>query len=157
MSSSASRGLRGLNGKSMRWFELIEFQAKLSPDEPAVIFPGGMATYGRLVECVENASQHVLRSGLKKGEIIALELRHPLLHLVVILALHRCGIASLTLQTSHLIDESRLRVDRLLSDRYQAQGSSYRLTMVGDEWLSPPPNLPALPISGFDDPDAVSS
>ena len=29
----------------MNWFEQIVFQAKLSPDEPAVVFPGGMATY----------------------------------------------------------------------------------------------------------------
>ena len=93
----------------MRWFDLIQFQAKLSRDEPAVIFPGGMSTYGRLVEWVENASQHILRSGLKKRDIVALELRHPLLHLVVILALHRCGIASVTLQTEYLIQESNSR------------------------------------------------
>ena len=128
----------------MHWFEQIQFQAKLSPDEPAVIFPGGMATYGKLVECVENASQHVLRSGLKKGEIVALELRHPLLHLVVILALHRCGIPSLTLQTAHLIRESKLAVDRLLSDRHQEPGSIFKLTLVSEQWLMPPPNLPVL-------------
>jgi hypothetical protein len=51
----------------MNWFEQIAFQAKLSPDEPAVAFPGGMATYGVLVDCVEAACQHVLRAGLKKG------------------------------------------------------------------------------------------
>jgi acyl-coenzyme A synthetase/AMP-(fatty) acid ligase len=138
----------------MRWFELIGFQAKLSPDEPAVIFPGGMATYGRLVECVENASQHVLRAGLKKGEIVALELRHPLLHLVVILALHRCGIASLTLQTSYLIQQSNLKVDRLLSDRYQPADSGLQSTLVSQAWLAPP-NDPVLPISGFDSLDDV--
>src|SRR5437763_6906391 len=139
----------------MRWFELIYFQARLSPDEPAVIFPGGMATYGRLVECVENASQHVLRAGLKKGEIVALELRHPLLHLVVILALHRCGIPSLTLQTAHLIQESKLKVDRLLSDRYQEPGGTFKLTMVSNEWLAPPTNLPVLQVTGFDSCDVV--
>jgi acyl-coenzyme A synthetase/AMP-(fatty) acid ligase len=138
----------------MRWFEQIQFQAKLSLDEPAVIFPGGMATYGRLVECVENASQHVLRAGLKKGEVVALELRHPLLHLVIILALHRCGIASLTLQTTHLVQESKLKVDRLLSDRYQEPGNPFPLTLVGNDWLAPA-RPPALPVTGFDSPDDV--
>jgi long-chain acyl-CoA synthetase len=138
----------------MNWFEQIAFRAKLSPDEPAVIFPGGMATYRSLVECVEAASQHVLRAGLKKGEIVALELRHPLLHLVVILALHRCGLASLTLQTGHLIEKSKLAVDRLLSDRYQPPGSQFKLLMVGNEWLSAPPGA-ALPVTGFDSPDDV--
>jgi acyl-coenzyme A synthetase/AMP-(fatty) acid ligase len=138
----------------MRWFELIRFQSKLSPDEPAVIFPGGMATYGRLVECVENASQHMLRAGLKKGDVVALELRHPLLHLVVILALHRCGIASLTLQTSYLIEQSKLNIDCLLSDRYQTPGSSFKLTLVSNDWLAPP-GLPVLPVTSFDSPDDV--
>jgi acyl-coenzyme A synthetase/AMP-(fatty) acid ligase len=138
----------------MQWFELIRFQSKLSPDEPAVIFPGGMATYGRLVECVENVSQHVLRAGLKKGDIVALELRHPLLHLVVILALHRCGIASITLQTSYLIEQSNLKIDRLLSDRYQPPGSRLLLTLVNDDWLSPS-SSPALPVTGFTSPDEV--
>ena len=51
----------------MNWFEYVQFQAKLSPDEPAVIFPGGMATYGRLVECVDAAVQHVLHAGLPRA------------------------------------------------------------------------------------------
>jgi long-chain acyl-CoA synthetase len=138
----------------MRWFELIRFQSQLSPDEPAVIFPGGMATYGRLVECVENASQHILRAGLKPGDIVALELRHPLLHLVVILALHRCGIASITLQTSYLIEQSSLKIDRLLSDRYQPPGSSHPLTLVNNDWLTPS-NSPVLSVTGFTSPDDV--
>jgi len=138
----------------MRWFELISFQAKLSPDEPAVIFPGGMATYGRLVECVEHASQHILRAGLKKGDVVALELRHPLLHLVIILALHRCGIASITLQTSYLIEQSNLKIDRLLSDRYQPRGSTLPLTLVNNDWLAPS-NAPALAVTGFSSPDEV--
>jgi long-chain acyl-CoA synthetase len=138
----------------MRWFELIRFQSQLSPDEPAVIFPGGMATYGRLVECVENASQHILRADLKPGDIVALELRHPLLHLVVILALHRCGIASITLQTSYLIEQSSLKIDRLLSDRYQPPGSSHPLTLVNNDWLTPS-NSPVLSVTGFTSPDDV--
>ena len=138
----------------MRWFELIRFQSQLSPDEPAVIFPGGMATYGRLVECVENASQHILRAGLKQGDVVALELRHPLLHLVVILALHRCGIASITLQTSYLIEQSSLKIDRLLSDRYQPPGSSHPLTLVNNDWLTPS-NSPVLSGTGFTGSDDV--
>jgi len=138
----------------MKWFEQIVFRAKHSPDEPAVIFPGGMATYRSLVECVEAASQHVLRSGLKKGQIVALEIRHPLLHLVVILALHRCGIASLTLQTGHLVEKSKLGVDRLLSDRYQPPGSQFRLVLVSNEWLAPPAGA-ALAVTGFESADDV--
>jgi acyl-coenzyme A synthetase/AMP-(fatty) acid ligase len=140
----------------MNWFEQIAFQAKLSPDEPAVIFPGGMATYGVLIECVEAASQHVLLMGLKKGQVVALEIRHPLLHLALILALHRCGIASLTLQTSHLIEQARLNIDKLLSDRYQEGGLQSKHILVGNEWLSlPPGNASRLAVTGFDSPDDV--
>ena len=140
----------------MNWFEQIAFQAKLSPDEPAVVFPGGMATYGVLVGCVEAACQHILGTGLKKGQIVALEIRHPLLHLVIILALHRCGIASLTLQTSYLIQQANLNVDRLLSDRHQEPGNQAKLVLVGNEWLMPlAGNQPPLPAGGFDGIDDV--
>src|SRR5262249_57091275 len=110
--------------------------------------------YGSLVECVENASQHVLKAGVKKGDVVALEMRHPLLHLVVILALHRCGVASLTLQTTHLVQESKLKVDYLLSDRYQEPGSPFKLILAANDWLGKP-NFPALPVAGFDSPDDV--
>jgi acyl-coenzyme A synthetase/AMP-(fatty) acid ligase len=140
----------------MNWFEQIAFQAKLSPDEPAVVFPGGMATYGVLVGCVEAASQHILRTGLKKGQVVALEIRHPLLHLVIILALHRCGIASLTLQTSYLIQQANLNIDRLLSHRYQESGNQSKLILVSNDWLAPPAgNLAPLPVTGFDASDDV--
>ena len=138
----------------MNWFEHIAFQAKLSPDEPAVAFPGGMATYGVLAGCVEAASQHVLRAGLKKGQVVALEIRHPLVHLVVILALHRCGIASLTLQTSYLIQQANLNIDRLLSDRYQEPGNQSKLILVSNEWLTAPLGN-ALQVTGFDTPDDI--
>src|ERR1700722_6076045 len=122
----------------MNWFEQIAFQAKLSPDEPAVVFPGGMATYGTLVGCVEAASQHVLRMGLRKGQIVALEIRHPLLHLVIILALHRCGIASLALPTSPLVQQANLNRDRLPPDRDREARNQSKLILVANEWLSPP-------------------
>lgn len=140
----------------MNWFEQIAFQAKLSPDEPAIVFPGGMATYRVLVECVEAACQHVLRAGLKKGQIVALEIRHPLLHLVVILALHRCGIASLTLQTSYLVEQADLTIDKLLSDRFQQPGNASKHVLVSNDWLGPPAgNAAPLPVTGFDNPDDV--
>jgi acyl-coenzyme A synthetase/AMP-(fatty) acid ligase len=140
----------------MNWFEQIAFQAKLRPEEPAVIFPGGMATYARLVECVEHASQHLLRAGVTKGEIIALEIRHPLLHLVAILALHRCGVASLTLQTGHLAEQSQLKIDRLLSDRFQPSEQGWKQVMFTNEWLLPPkPGTPLLPLAGFNGIDDV--
>jgi acyl-coenzyme A synthetase/AMP-(fatty) acid ligase len=138
----------------MNWFEQVVFQAKLSPDEPAVVFPGGMATYGVLVGCVEAASQHVLRAGLKKGEVVALEIRHPLLHLVLILALHRCGIPSLTLQTSYLIQQANLNIHGLLSDRYQEPGNPSKLVLVSNEWMTAPAGSP-LPVTGFDAADDV--
>src|ERR1700683_718168 len=116
----------------MNWFEHVAFQPKLSPDEPAVVFPGGMATYGTLVGWVEAASQHILRMGLRQGQIVALEILHPLLHLVVLLALHRCVIASLTLQTSYLIEQAKLNIDKLLSDRYQEAGNQSKLILVGN-------------------------
>jgi acyl-coenzyme A synthetase/AMP-(fatty) acid ligase len=139
----------------MNWFEYVQFQAKLSPDEPAVIVPGGMATYGKLVECVDAAVQHVLHNGLAKGEIVALEIRHPLLHLVLILALHRCGVPSLTLQTSHLTEQSKLKVDRLLSDRYQPPDSKFKLVLVSTDWLTPPAGVVRRTAEGFASADDV--
>jgi len=139
----------------MNWFEHVQFQAKLSPDEPAVIFPGGMATYGRLVECADAAVQHVLLAGLKKGEIVALEVRHPLLHLVLILALHRCGIPSLTLQTEYLTQQAKLKVDHLLSDRYQPPDSGFKPVLVSADWLTAPHGVAPRAVTGFSDPDAV--
>jgi acyl-coenzyme A synthetase/AMP-(fatty) acid ligase len=138
----------------MNWFEQIAFQAKLSPDEPAVIFPGGMATYRRLVECVESASQHVLRTSLSRGQIAALQIRHPLLHLVVILALHRCGVASLTLQSDHLITKAQLSYDALISDQFQP-GNEAKLILIGTEWLSALQGAPVRPVVGFESPDDV--
>jgi acyl-coenzyme A synthetase/AMP-(fatty) acid ligase len=140
----------------MNWFEQIAFQAKLSPDEPAVIFPGGMATYAAVVGCVDAACRHVMLAGMKKGQVVALEVRHPLLHLVLILALHRCGIASLTLQTAYLIEQANLGVDRLVSDRYQQGSLQSKHILVDNSWLSPPPgNPPDLAVTGFDSPDDV--
>ena len=78
------------------------------------------------------------------------------MHLVLILALHRCGIASLTLQTSYLVQQANLTIDKLLSDRYQEPGNESKLILVSNDWFAPPPGgASPLPVTGFNSADDV--
>ena len=73
--------------------KLIIHQARSREPEPAVVFTGGVATYGILVRAVASAADRLAQADLTQGAIVAVDVRNPFHHLALILALELRGIA----------------------------------------------------------------
>jgi acyl-CoA synthetase (AMP-forming)/AMP-acid ligase II len=102
----------------------VLYQATASPQKPALAYPGGVATYTALAGAIRTAAHQLRSVGLEQGNVVAIDVRNPLHHTALILALELCGITSVSVQTSFSIKVSGLKLDAILVDASPA----HRLT-----------------------------
>lgn len=141
--------------------KLIIHQARSREHEPAVVFTGGVATYGMLVRAVESVGERLDLAGFERGAIVAIDIRNPFHHVAVILALELRGIATASVQTAFNVLQSGLVPAAILVDGLTAHDAAVRSISVDGGWFTTDPAAPAgfarlLALPGFGD-DAVVS
>ncbi len=91
--------------------------AEATPDAPAIVGAGGPLTYAALADRVSNAAAGLQALGLRKGDVVALQLPNTDAFVVAFLAVTACGGIAQTLhmpyrqaELSHLLEHSGARM-----------------------------------------------
>lgn len=134
--------------------DCVLYHARMSPDKPAVIFTGGVATFGMLGDAVRAAARRIVASGLSPGMTAAIQVRNPFHHTALILALEQCGIASLSVPASHDLALSGLAPDAVLLDRFGFPVPGASPLAVDEDWFADtdgdaPACRPGVPPGGY--------
>jgi acyl-CoA synthetase (AMP-forming)/AMP-acid ligase II len=114
-------------------FNLIDsilFQCRNQPPAAAICAPGaqiGLVSYRRLEQFIHNACRRVLALGISPGSVVAVDVREPVLHVVIVLALMRVGAVSTSLSESVLDD---LGVEAIISDRATSSAGSTEVRQI---------------------------
>src|ERR1700686_1614288 len=95
--------------------DMIFFHATASPEKPALITGDVILTYAMLRRGIVSAQRYLRQYGLKPGDCVALSGFAPVGHVALICALHRSGIASVSLESEQLSLLDDLVVDAHLS------------------------------------------
>lgn len=140
--------------------KLIMFQARARENEPAVAFTGGVATYGMLARATLSAVGQLERAGIGAGAVIAIDVRNPFHHIVLILALGLRGIVSASVQTSFNTALSGLKPDAVLVDAHAKQPDDVSRIPVDENWFlidpqTPPDFARLMALPGFSDENDV--
>jgi acyl-CoA synthetase (AMP-forming)/AMP-acid ligase II len=121
----------------------VLYQATASPQKPALAYPGGVATYTALAGAIRTAAHQLRSVGLEHGNVVAIDVRNPLHHTALILALELCGITSVSVQTSFSIKVSGLKLDAILVDRFASPPPDVRTIAPDESWFAVNPWVPA--------------
>ena len=81
----------------MHYDEWISFWAKTRPDQLAVVMPNGGVRYGEFEGHINKVAQRLQGLGLRPGAIVAVDLPDEYVHWLVLLALDRLGLASVSI------------------------------------------------------------
>ncbi len=82
----------------MNPIDAILFQATLAPNTLALVAAASVVPYGRLAQGIISAERRLSAIGLKEGDIVALNIAHPIDHLVFACALYRSRITAVHLR-----------------------------------------------------------
>ena len=90
----------------MNIVEPILFHSKLSPLATAICVPGSRlntVNYGQLGRFVHNVARNALKSGVAPGDIVAIYVSDPILHISLILGLMHAGAVSMSLRDPNAV------------------------------------------------------
>jgi acyl-CoA synthetase (AMP-forming)/AMP-acid ligase II len=141
--------------------KLVVYQARAHLDEPAVAFPGGVATYRVLAAAMLTAADRIAGLGLPPGSIVGIDVRNPLHHIILMFALNLRGVASASVQTAFSVEASGLSPAAILVDTHATHHPpGLRLIPVDEGWFTVDPEaapdfVRLLAMPGFPDENAV--
>jgi acyl-CoA synthetase (AMP-forming)/AMP-acid ligase II len=113
----------------------ILFQCRQQPPAAAICVPGpgiGLISYRRLEHFIHNIGRHALALGLAPGNVAAVKIDDVILHAVVLLALARLCIATVSVREG--VGRLPLKIDALLSDRPQPLAGIDRVARCDLSW-----------------------
>jgi acyl-coenzyme A synthetase/AMP-(fatty) acid ligase len=143
----------------MKLVKQILAHARLHESSPAIAHTGGVATYGTLARMVEAAVAVLKTLDLPAGTPVMLDLRNPLQHTALIVALALLGLPSASVGSTFTVEKAGVLPGLFLADRDVGLAGVRQLT-VDDRWFAHDPALavdyPRLArLPGFASPDKV--
>ncbi len=94
----------------------ILFQARLRPEQPAVILPDRLATYDMIAQGILRVEERLRAVNLPPGEVVCVALASPIRHLILVAALFRLGVPSVSAETAESVIALRLPVRTYFQD-----------------------------------------
>lgn len=120
----------------MNFFQTILNRARMNPERPALAFASGVARFANLAEGAVAAARKLDRLGLSTADIVAIDVRNPLHHVILMLALGLRGIPSASVQLNFNIADAGIPIGALLVDQYSKGGGAIRTVLVKDDWFA---------------------
>src|SRR5688572_17879491 len=90
-----------MNSENVCLHQLIEAQARRSPDVPALVFEGKRLTYRELDRRAERLAQHLARLGVGPEALVGLFVERSLEMVVGLLAILKAGGAYVPIDTAY--------------------------------------------------------
>jgi acyl-coenzyme A synthetase/AMP-(fatty) acid ligase len=115
--------------------DLILFQCRQRPPAPALCAPGSdfnVVSYARLERFINNVSRRAHAIGLARGDVVAILVRDPILHLAFILGLARIGVVTLSARSPNLPKE--LKIAAVISEAPMAFANVDRVIIADSIW-----------------------
>src|SRR5690349_15559837 len=101
----------------MKLVKTIVFQARTRHADPAIAFPGGVATYGGLIKSIDAAIESLRAFDLPAGSPVMLDIRNPIHHTAAIFALALMGLPSASVGTAFVAEKAGMLPALFLTDR----------------------------------------
>lgn len=110
---------------------------KSSPDTPAILIPGKAGTetitYQQICRYAENAGKRVLDCGIRRGQIVGIAVKDPILNIALLLGLMRLGIATISAHELNL--PQNLSIEAVLTDFADRSNAVFAWQRVDKGWL----------------------
>ena len=95
----------------MNLADILDNHAERRSDRPAVVHDGGIVTHSEFADLTRRWAAHLMDGGYGKGDVIGLNLKDTVEHVIALYAIARCGAVSLPMDWRWTVDEKRRIAD----------------------------------------------
>ncbi|MGH6682803.1 MAG: AMP-binding protein, partial [Pseudolabrys sp.] len=148
--SVANEGIGAVN-----FVDMLLYYAKANPEKQAIILPDRMISFGMIGNGIRSVETAVTEAGLDSRHVVAVRIDSQSRHLIVVSALYRLGIVSVSVAGNEDLSQAGVKVDAVISDQNRTSPSLDRLVLLKDDWFTRRFDAAARP-PGFPDEDALA-
>ena len=107
-----------------------------NPEKLAIHLPDRAVTFGMVASGIRSVTSALLSSGIDRGQIIGVRIENQIRHLIVVCALYRLGIASVSLSGQEDPTNAGFKIDATISDGMQLPIRFGRPVTIKAEWFT---------------------
>ncbi len=123
-------------------------QALMWPDRNALVLPDRVVTFGMLGAGISAVASAIMARGIDQSKPVGVLVSSPIRHVIVALALARCGYSSVSLRRSFLPHCAALGIQAVITDA-AIKIPSVIVHPLEDSWFATPPDRGTLDVSPF--------
>jgi len=138
----------------MNFVDMIMYYGRSNPEKQAIILVDRVVSYRMLASGILSVTTAIIESGLDQRHIVAVRVESQIRHLIVVSALYRLGIVSVSVAGNMELAKAGVKVDAVISDENKLLPDLGRLTLLKDDWFQRSPHG-ARP-SGFPSDDSLA-
>lgn len=119
----------------MSFVDMLMYYGRTCPQKQAIILADRLITFGMLASGIRSVAASISEAGLTREHIVAVRIDSPTRHLIVVSALYRLGIVSLSMPGSVDPSQGGVKIDAVISDENKVFPGLGRTVLMQDAWF----------------------
>jgi acyl-coenzyme A synthetase/AMP-(fatty) acid ligase len=141
---------------TVNFVDMLMYYAQSNPEKQAIILPDRIVSFGMIGTGIRSVEVAIAEASLDPSHVVAVRIENRTRHLIVVSALYRLGIVSVSVSGSEDLSKAGVKVDAIISDRNQPFPDYGRLVLLQDDWFARSFDAAAVRPAGFRDQDALA-
>ena len=140
----------------MNFVDMLMYYAQSNPEKQAIILRDRMVSFGMIATGIRSVEVAIAEASLGSRHVVAVRIDNHTRHLIVVSALYRLGIVSVSVVGHEDLPKAGGKADAIISDRNQSFPGFGRLVLLKDDWFERRFDAAAARPAGFRNEDALA-
>src|SRR5450759_3444790 len=120
----------------VNFVDMLMFCAQSNPEKQAIILPDRIISFGMIATGICSVEVATAEASLDSRHIVAVQIENRARHLIVVSALYRLGIVSVSVSGTEDLSKAGVKVEATISDRNQPFPGFGRLVLLKEDWFT---------------------
>jgi acyl-coenzyme A synthetase/AMP-(fatty) acid ligase len=135
---------------------MLMYYARANAEKQAIILVDRILSFGMIASGIRSVEMAITEASLEPRHIVAVRIENQARHLIVVSALYRLGIVSVSVTGGYDLTQAGVNVDAIISDKNEPMPGFGRLVPVKDDWFTRDYDPSALRPEGFRNEDQLA-
>lgn len=140
----------------MNFVDMLMYYARANPEKQAIILVDRILSFGMIATGIRSVEMAIVEASLDPRHVVAVRIDNQARHLIVVSALYRLGIVSVSVTGREDLLKASVKVDAVISDRNEPMSGFGRVVLLKDDWFARTFNRSAPRPEGFHNEDALA-